>query len=145
MSIPQWLDLVIRLCSIAWAIITTVILVAVRIRTIQKRKAVGEKVSFTDSFEEVALYAIDIIKKKEVAFNAITQNSGAKAGELKLDSVLNCIRDRCYDLGEVFDRSKWIDFVEKVVSIMNINKTVQSSEQENAVQSSEQETKFRYI
>lgn len=139
MILPEWLEIVIRVVGILYTVVTLVLLIVLRIRAIKRRRANGENVSILDAFKEVSEYAIRLIMQKEVAYERLTLGTNAKAGEFKLESVLNGIRDKCLELSYPYIREDWEVFVDNQVKLINFNRDYAE------VQSSEQEKKFKFI
>ena len=115
MSIKDIL-LLLAICVVGlYAIITTAIAV---VRFIRKKKN-GEPVTIDSLFWDVVGQGMALVGETETIYKALTGATGVKTGPLKLDSVLNKVRDLCVEKNIPFDKEKWTRFIEEAVKLLN--------------------------
>lgn len=115
MSIKDIL-LLLAICVVGlYAFITTAIAV---VRFIRKKKN-GEPVTIDSLFWDVVGQGMALVGETETIYKALTGATGVKTGPLKLDSVLNKVRDLCVEKNIPFDKEKWTKFIEEAVKLLN--------------------------
>lgn len=115
MSIKDILFL-LAICVVGlYAIVTTAIAV---VRFIRKKKN-GEPVTIDSLFWDVVGQGMALVGETETIYKALTGATGVKTGPLKLDSVLNKVRDLCVEKNIPFDKEKWTKFIEEAVKLLN--------------------------
>ena len=108
--------LLVAICVVGlYAIITSVIAV---IRFIRKKKN-GEPATLESVFWDVIGQGIEFVGEAETIYKALTGATGVKTGKLKLDSVLNKVRDLCTEKQIPFDKEQWTKFIEEAVKLLN--------------------------
>ena len=95
------------------------------VRFIRKKKN-GESVTLDSVFWDVVEQGMALVGETETIYKALTGATGIKTGPLKLDSVLNKVRDLCAEKGIPFDKEKWTKFIEEAVKLLNNGREEQS-------------------
>lgn len=119
MDYKEIVTLVVWSIALLYFTITTICAVAKKIR---KRKSAGEVIDIKTVYTDIADSVIDGIKQSEELFRSIARD-GAKTGALKKNNVITIAERACKVAGAPFDLTYWSDFIDKVVSVMNVNKS----------------------
>ena len=117
-KIKEIISLVFVAVGIIAYIITTVL-------AIKRKKADGEKINAEEVLASIATNVLELVGAAESMF---PQGGG---GSEKLKTVLAATKSMCKEAGIIFDRSYWVDYVEKAVKLINISKQSETSASEN--------------
>ena len=124
MSIKDIL-LLVAFCLVGVFLIVAFVIAVVRF--IRKKKN-GEPVTLDSVFWDVVEQGMALVGETETIYKALTGATGIKTGPLKLDSVLNKVRDLCMEKDVPFDKEKWTKFIEEAVKLLNNGREVPSEE-----------------
>ena len=115
MSIKDIL-LLVAICIMGICLIISFVVALVRF--VRKKKN-GETVTLDSVFWDVVEQGMALVGETETIYKALTGATGIKTGPLKLDSVLNKVRDLCVEKNIPFDKEKWTKFIEEAVKLLN--------------------------
>lgn len=115
MNILKIAYLVFVCCGIIAYVITTAL-------AIKRKKAAGETVDIKTVYDELMGHCVEFIENAEKTFKEFS-SSGSKTGILKLDWVLNRMREQCEFVNATFDRNYWTEHITHLVELMNYNKS----------------------
>lgn len=120
MSIKDIL-LLVAICIAGICLIIAFVIAVVRF--IRKKKN-GESVTLDSVFWDVVEQGMALVGETETIYKTLTGATGIKTGPLKLDSVLNKVRDLCVEKDIPFDKEKWTKFIEEAVKLLNNGREV---------------------
>lgn len=119
-------DWVIRIILIILSVITTVFAI---IQKIKAKRQAGESVKI-DDITSIVIDAMTSVGNIEEQFKVISKD-GVKTGCIKLPLVLNEIERECNSKNIVFNKEYWENFINTMVSVMNVQSTVQVVDDKN--------------
>lgn len=126
MTYETWLQIILVGLVLLSIIITTVGSI---VKKVKAKKAKGEKVDANYIFTEILNGVIDAVKSNENIFATLSNGGNIKTGVLKLERVLATSRELCQKYNIEFDKEKFEEIANKLVELININKSASSDDQ----------------
>lgn len=88
-----------------------------------KNKKIAKAAQTANEITELAAKKVAEVEKLFSQASNVLKAVGVKTGEIKKESVMTFIQGSCVEKGISFDSDYWSEKVEKLVDVLNTNKT----------------------
>lgn len=88
-----------------------------------KNKKIAKAAQTANEITELAAQKVAEVEKLFSQATYVLKAAGIKTGEIKKESVMTFIKGSCIEKGITFDADYWSEKVEKLVEVLNTNKS----------------------